>query len=551
MVAAPDDDTNVAPPGDPPAAEGASSADAPPATLSPTPSATPSATPPVTPTSSAADTSLPPAPAKRKRRISTRTLATFACFLGGGAVGALVIPLFFAATSTPLAPSSSTSPLAAVTSDAPIDGGAPVDAADAQPPVSHVWRVASLTQTTGLEVIHGTVGKRTLSAALTSAGLPRGEIARIFAAFDGVRKLDRSHPRDTFIAAREHATGHVVAFELATSPVDVWQAKVDGLGDPDGGAPALEGDLRAAKLDLAVDHTRVAVGVAVGDDLRASIIAAGLDDDLLEMLDDALDGHAELSDLRSGARLRIVASEDRVDGAFARYSDLDAVEYFPPSGHAPPVRVYWFAHDDSRHTGGYYDKKGHQPYHGAWRAPIPFARISSRFDMHRLNPVLHVVMPHNGVDFAASIGTPIYAAAAGVVSSAGDSGPCGNMVVLRHDNNLASGYCHMSRFAAGLHGGQHVEARQLIGYVGATGRVTGPHLHFWVKRGDTFIDPLSLRLDGVRVLPPADRDDFMARREDLDQALDAIALPAARDSDASGDRDKDGGEGEMFYEEPP
>jgi murein DD-endopeptidase MepM/ murein hydrolase activator NlpD len=128
------------------------------------------------------------------------------------------------------------------------------------------------------------------------------------------------------------------------------------------------------------------------------------------------------------------------------------------------------------------------------------------------------------------------------------------MVVLRHENNLASGYCHMSRFASGLHAGQHVEARQLIGYVGATGRVTGPHLHFWVKRGDTFIDPLSLRLDGVRVLPAGDRDDFAALREELDQALDGISLPAAGDSDGGGDADRagrDGGEGEMFYEEPP
>ncbi len=431
----------------------------------------------------------------------------------------------------------------------PSDGGA--DADDARPPAARVWRVASLAQTPGFDLFHGTVGKRALHTALLAAGIPKGETARIYSAFDGVHSLERLHPHDTFIAARERSSGHIVAFELATSPLDVWQAKIDGLGDPDGGAPALESDLRAAKLDLNVAHSRVAVAVAVGDDLRASLIAAGLDDDLLEMLDDALDGHAELSDLRSGARLRIVAGEDRVDGAFARYSELDAVEYFPPGGHAPPVRVYWFVHEGAHHAGGYFDKKGHQPYHGAWRAPIPFARITSRFDMHRMHPVLHVVMPHNGVDFGATSGTPIYAAATGTVSSANDSGACGNMVVIRHENNLASGYCHMSRFASGLRAGQHVEARQLIGYVGATGRVTGPHLHFWVKRGDTFIDPLSLRLDGVRVLPPGDRDDFAARREELDQALDGISLPAAGDWDGGAGGDRDGGEGEMFYEEPP
>src|SRR5208282_5585970 len=99
-------------------------------------------------------------------------------------------------------------------------------------------------------------------------------------------------------------------------------------------------------------------------------------------------------------------------------------------------------------------------------------------------------------------------------------------VQITHANNYVSAYCHLSRFAAGLHPGQHVEVRQLVGYVGATGRTTGPHLHFAVKRGDAFIDPLALKLDGVRVVPLADRADFERERAELDLALDAITLPA-------------------------
>ena len=75
-------------------------------------------------------------------------------------------------------------------------------------------------------------------------------------------------------------------------------------------------------------------------------------------------------------------------------------------------------------------------------------------------------MPHNGVDFAAPTGTPIYAAASGTVKTAGDSGPCGNMVQIEHNAGIISSYCHMSRFAAGVHVGEHVDTRQLIGYVG-------------------------------------------------------------------------------------
>ena len=162
---------------------------------------------------------------------------------------------------------------------------------------------------------------------------------------------------------------------------------------------------------------------------------------------------------------------------------------------------------------------------------------SSRFNPKRMHPVLHVVMPHNGIDFGASTGTPVFAAGAGTVRSAGSSGPCGNMVEIAHANGLATAYCHLSRFAVGLHAGQHVEARQLVGYVGQTGRVAGPHLHFAVKRGDTFIDPMGLKIDGVRTLPAADREAFAKRRAELDVALEAITLPAADRSKTAADKD--------------
>jgi murein DD-endopeptidase MepM/ murein hydrolase activator NlpD len=99
------------------------------------------------------------------------------------------------------------------------------------------------------------------------------------------------------------------------------------------------------------------------------------------------------------------------------------------------------------------------------------------------------------------------------------------MVQIDHPGGLTSAYCHMSRFAPGLHPGQHVESRQLIGYVGQTGRATGPHLHFAIKRGDVYIDPLALKLDGLRVVPLVYHDEFAKVRAEDDALLDAIALP--------------------------
>jgi murein DD-endopeptidase MepM/ murein hydrolase activator NlpD len=136
-------------------------------------------------------------------------------------------------------------------------------------------------------------------------------------------------------------------------------------------------------------------------------------------------------------------------------------------------------------------------------------------------------MPHNGCDFAAMPGTPVYSIAPGIVSFTGNAGPSGNLVTIIHEGGYESGYAHLSKFAPGIGSGTKVDAHVLIGYSGTTGRSTGPHLHLSVKKNGTFIDPLSLKLDGVRVVPPSDRDEFLARKADADAALDAIPMPKA------------------------
>ncbi len=234
----------------------------------------------------------------------------------------------------------------------------------------------------------------------------------------------------------------------------------------------------------------------------------------------------QVSSIHAGARLRLIAEEQTTFGTFARYTDLVALEYQPPQSDGAPLRIYRYR---SGGVPGYYDGRGRQPFHSAWRAPVPFARISSRFNLRRMHPVLHVVRPHTGVDFAAATGTPVYAASDGRVLFVGDGGPSGHLVTLQHANSITTGYSHLSRFAPHLRPGQVIEVRQLIGYVGSTGRSTGPHLHFTARKNGVFIDPLTLRLDGERVLPKRERPDFELQRAQLDRKLDAIALPAIPD----------------------
>lgn len=424
-----------------------------------------------------------------------------------------------------------------------VDAGtdAPVDAA----PRPHTWRVADLASDSRVELLEGVVGKKTFLGALQGLGVSGKESQRILRALEPAmppKSLDRVKAHHKLVVARDRSDGHVVAFELEQTISDVWQAREDDAGKLD-----------AKKLELVVERRSVSGALLVRSDVRSSLEGSPFEAPLLDLLDDALDGRAELSDLKPGVRLRVIATEERIEGLLVDYASIDAVEYVPVG--RPSIRVYYWEKgstkdpkDGTEHKGGYYDEKGRQPYHGGWRSPVPMARISSRFNPYRMHPVLHVVMPHNGVDFAAPSGTPVYAAAAGVVKSAGDGGPCGNMVQIDHPNGLTSAYCHLSRFA-GLHAGDHVETRQLVGYVGQTGRATGPHLHFAVKRGDVFLDPMIMKLDGVRVIPPKDRAAFDERTSDLDDELDAIALPATDDDDGGAGAD-DPDAGESFFEDP-
>jgi murein DD-endopeptidase MepM/ murein hydrolase activator NlpD len=379
-------------------------------------------------------------------------------------------------------------------------------------PIPGPWRLAQLASSPDVKVVEGVMDRRSFLEAVGAAGVPRAQIYRVLNAFTNVRKFDRSRRHDTFAAALDLPSRRVRAFEYQAGPTEIYQAR-----------EREDGTLIGEHLDMHVEKKRASAAVVVGDDVGTSLQAAGLDATLVDHLDDALEGRAQLSSLHVGSRLRIVADYETALGVFARYLDVLAIEYLPADD-TPSLRVYRF-HDDK--TDGYFDAKGHQPYKGGFRSPIPFARISSGFNMHRMHPILHVVMPHNGVDFAASSGTPVYAACYGNIEWIGDGGASGNLVTIRHAGGITTGYAHLSRFAPHLAQGQTVETRQLIGYVGSTGRSTGPHLHFSTKKNGVFIDPLSLRLDGDKVLPKPERPAFEEQRASFDKMLDAIPLPPA------------------------
>lgn len=142
------------------------------------------------------------------------------------------------------------------------------------------------------------------------------------------------------------------------------------------------------------------------------------------------------------------------------------------------------------------------------KAPLKFTRISSKFSYARLHPVLKKYRPHTGIDYAAPAGTPVRAVADGTVTFKGYKGAGGHTIYIKHPGNLKSGYLHLRGYAKGIAVGKHVSQGQVIGYVGSTGRSTGPHLDFRLWKGGTPINPLKVPQKPAEPISAANRERF-------------------------------------------
>ncbi len=147
----------------------------------------------------------------------------------------------------------------------------------------------------------------------------------------------------------------------------------------------------------------------------------------------------------------------------------------------------------------YFNKDGKNVKKSILKTPLDGARLSSNFGM-RKHPILGYNKMHKGVDFAAPTGTPIYAGGNGVIEYIGNNGGYGKYIRIRHNNEYKTAYGHMSGFKKGLSKGARVNQGEIIGYVGSTGRSTGPHLHYEIIFQNKQINPLKLKLPSGKVL---------------------------------------------------
>jgi murein DD-endopeptidase MepM/ murein hydrolase activator NlpD len=193
-------------------------------------------------------------------------------------------------------------------------------------------------------------------------------------------------------------------------------------------------------------------------------------------------------DLRPGDRYRILYERlVRPDGT-ARSGRVVGVQF---SINNRELEAYAFRTPDGFED--YYDRDGESLRRAFLRAPLEFRRISSAFSRSRFHPVLKVNRPHNGIDYAASTGTPVRAVGDGVVRRAGWGGGYGNVIDIAHRQGYSSRYAHLHGFASGIRAGTRVRQGDVIGYVGSTGLSTAPHLHYEFHANGRPVDPNSIR----------------------------------------------------------
>lgn len=186
-----------------------------------------------------------------------------------------------------------------------------------------------------------------------------------------------------------------------------------------------------------------------------------------------------------------------------------------------PMKFYAFRQEDG--TYEYYNDKGEGVRKALLRTPVNGAILTSGFGMRR-HPILGYSLLHKGVDFGVPTGTPIMAAGDGVIEKRDGGGAYGNYIRIRHQSSYATAYAHMSRFGEGMTVGKRVRQGQIIGYVGATGRVTGPHLHFEVLKGTTQVNPITVKFPASAKLEGALMTKFRAIKADTDQTYAALEL---------------------------
>lgn len=264
-------------------------------------------------------------------------------------------------------------------------------------------------------------------------------------------------------------------------------------------------------------ETRVEpVSAVIEASLFSSILDIGELDQLALDLADIFGSDIDFyTDIQKGDSFKVLIEKKYLDGQFSKYGAILAAAF-----NNNQKRLTGFRFPDENGKPAYYGPDGKSLKRSFLKSPLKFARISSRFSLSRMHPILKVLRPHLGVDYAARVGTPVQAVGAGVVTGAGFSGASGRMVRIRHSGGFETMYLHLSRFT--VNRGARVTQGQVIGYVGSSGLSTGPHLDFRVLRHGKAINPLKVIFPPGPPVSPNLFESFASLRDKLNYELNGI-----------------------------
>jgi murein DD-endopeptidase MepM/ murein hydrolase activator NlpD len=343
--------------------------------------------------------------------------------------------------------------------------------------------------------------REALPATLVRAGFSRAAAAEASAAIADAFDPVNPHPGVTLVLEVSKVAGGMRLERMAIqasgdSNVRVWRDKA--------------GALKAERTHAEVFITPSLVVGVVDGSLYLSMVGAGMTPDQAARVSALFGRNLDLvRDVESGDVFRLVFDRRAAaNGIALGPAELVFGEIRTRSGRSTLYRV-----GDSYVAGEFGPGRAL-----LLRTPIDSARITSGFGL-RLHPILGYTRIHQGVDFGAPVGSPVFAAGDGVVEQARWAGGYGRWLKIRHTNVLETAYAHLSAWAAGIRPGVRVRQGQVVGYVGATGLATGPHLHYEVIEAGRPIDPRATALVKAEVPTAAAKAAFRARKAMIDAMI--------------------------------
>ena len=341
----------------------------------------------------------------------------------------------------------------------------------------------------------------TLDKLFRKNDLDLGQLARIAKLDEAKQRFRRLKPGDEFLI--RHDQGDLVSLHTNLSLTHALQIERT---DDGYAAEVVERHIEKRK--------RLAYGV-IESSLFMSAADAGLSDKVIMNVAGIFAWDVDfVLDIRTGDNYYVQYEEIWQDGEFVMDGEIIAAEF---NNNGRTHRAIRFIDDDGR--SDYFTPEGQSMRKAFIRAPVDFTRISSNFNPRRRHPILNTIRAHRGVDYAAPRGTPIKAAGDGKIVFRGSKSGYGNTIILQHGGNITTLYAHMSRFAKPRIGSR-VRQGDTIGYVGATGLATAPHLHYEYRLNGVHRNPRTVELPQADPIDARYRERFMAAAEPILEELE-------------------------------